>query len=132
MVAVSIVQVTADNVVGVVAVGNGGMTAIGGVSVASGLFARTMSGSALDWICGADGQGVVVHMAGMGVVQMAGVEVVGVAVMLNGGVTATGAVLMWMRGGVLGMCRATGDCEGDGNEQGQEFFHFYFGLPNKR
>jgi hypothetical protein len=71
MVAVRMMQVAVDDVVGVIAVRNGGVAAGGAVSVARRLFARAVSGSALVGIRGADGEDMVIYVAGMHVMQMA-------------------------------------------------------------
>ncbi len=126
MIAVRMMQVTVDDVINMVAMRNGGVTAIRGVDVTGGGFVRAVTGRAFVGIRGADGEGVVVHMRAVHVMQMACIKVVGVTVVRDGEMAATGAVLMRMVFRVFGMSRAGGDNERDGDEQKQDSFHGYF------
>ena len=127
VVAVRLMQVTVDDVVSMVAVWNGGVAAGGVVNVAGGLFVRAMAGCALIGIRGTHGDGVVIHVRTVDLMQMAVVEVVGVAVVLDGGVAATCPVLMRVSLSMLGVRRAAGGDEGNRDEQEQDFFHVVFG-----
>lgn len=122
MVAVRVVQVAADEIIGVVAVRHGRMPAVRPMDVASGLFVRAMAGSALNGICGADGNDVIVHMPAVLVVQVAGVKVVGVTVVNDGEVAAIGAVNVRMRSGVLLVVGARGGDEGERQNEDDVFF----------
>lgn len=62
MVAIGMMQMTVDQIVGVVAVGNGGVAAVGCVFVAGCVFISAMAGSADGGIRFADGDGMLVHM----------------------------------------------------------------------
>lgn len=115
MIAVRMMQMTVDDVIGVVAMWYGGVTAVRGVDVPGGLFGRAMTGGALCGICGADGDGVFVRVRTMRMMQMAAIEVVGVTLMLNGEMATARAVLM--RVGVLGVCGTTASDERERNDE---------------
>lgn len=114
MIAVRMMQVTVDDIVGVIAMRDGGMTAVGRMDVAGGLFRRAVSGSAGVGIGGTDGNGVFVHVPAMTVMQVAVIKVVGVTVMSDGEMTAAGTVLMLVRLGVFGVSTtADHECQRD-------------------
>ena len=117
MVAVRMMQVAADDVISVVAMRYGGVTAVAGVGVTSGLFGGAVSGRAGVGICGADGNDVFVHMRTVGVMQMTSIKIVSVTVMRDGEMTTARAVRMLVGFGVLGVCGATASDERERNEQ---------------
>src|SRR5205807_2193763 len=92
--AVRVVQMALHQVIGVVAVRHGFMAAaravlVGLVMAAAGVLGRAFAGVLL-----AHRQLVLFHVLALNVVQVAIVQVIDVAVMLDGGVPAAGAVLM--------------------------------------
>ncbi|MDQ0015392.1 putative membrane protein [Variovorax boronicumulans] len=94
-------KVTVNQIVDVIAMGNGFVAAVGSVSMA-----RLMPGAAMVWralvgILGGYFERVFIHVAFMQVVQMAVVQVVDVVTMGNGGVAARRPVLVRMFAGVL-------------------------------
>jgi hypothetical protein len=95
----NMMQMAAHQVVCVVAVGDGLMTAAGTMSVAFVVSSATVFGGTIRWIKGTNGKLVIVNMVSVFVMQMAIMQIVGVAVMVYGGVTAAGFVLV----GVLRM-----------------------------
>jgi hypothetical protein len=102
VVAVRMVQVAIDQVIDVVAVRHRFVAATRPVLVAPRVSAALMLGSALRRILGAHRHGVLLDGAGLrGMVQVAVVQIIDVAVMLYGGVAAVRAVLV----GVAGMIR---------------------------
>ena len=123
VVAVRMMQVAVDDVVGMVAVRDGGVTAIGRVNMTSRLFCGAMTGRAGRGIDGGDGDDVLVHMPAMAVVQVAVIQVVGMTVMRDGKMATARAVLMLVRLGMFGVRGTTASDERERNEQEQEFFH---------
>lgn len=89
---VRVVQVTRDEVVGVVAVRDGFVAAAGAVSVSLVVRSAGVAGGAGRGVRAADGDGVLVGVVAMHVVQVPIVEVVGVPVVLDGNVSAARAV----------------------------------------
>ncbi len=92
--AVRVMQVALHQVIGMVAVRHGFMAAaravlVGLVMAAAGVFRRALAGILL-----AHGQLVLFHVLALDVVQVAVVQVIDMAVMLDCGVPAAGAVLM--------------------------------------
>jgi hypothetical protein len=95
VVAVRVVQVAIDEVVDVVAVGDGLMPTAWAMDVLGGVACAAVRGGALRWVLVAHGQAVLFDRACRGgVVEVAVVEVVHVPVVLDGGVAAGGAVLV--------------------------------------
>lgn len=88
VIAVHVVQVPADEIVGVVAVGNRFVPAIGAVSVPLVVPATAVRGRALGWIRGIDGEAALVDVVAMNMVQMSIVQVVAVVAMADGLVAA--------------------------------------------
>lgn len=123
MVAVRMMQVTGDQIIGVIAVRHGGMAAVGGVNVTGWLLARSMTRSALVGVRGADGNGVVVNVTDVLMMQMARVEIVRVMVVGNRGMTAIGAVNVGVRSGMLLVTRARSDDERERQDENSDFFH---------
>ena len=113
MVTVRMMQVTVDDVIGVIAMWHGGVAAVGRVRVSGRFFGGPMAGSAGCGIGGADGDDVFVHMRAVGVVQMTAIEVVRVTVMGYGQMAAAGAVLMLVGLGVFGVRGTTARDERD-------------------
>ncbi len=90
---VRVVQVALDEVVDVVAVGDGLVAAVGAVGVLAAVGAARVLRGAVAGVGGLDGDGVLFDAAVLArVVEMAVVQVVGVAVVLDGGVAAAVAV----------------------------------------
>lgn len=102
VVAVGVVQVPVHEVVHMVAVGHGFMSAAGAMHVARLVPGACVRGRADVRVGGGDGDAVLVHMVAVGVVQVAVVQIVSVSVMDDGSVTAAGAVSVIVIG-VLGM-----------------------------
>ena len=94
VVAVGVVQVAIDQVIDVVAVRHRFVAAAGAVAVALGVLAAVVAGRAGRGVGAPDRQGVLLDRAAVLVVQVAVVQVVGVAVVLDGRVAAVRPVLM--------------------------------------
>lgn len=77
------------------------------MSVAGGFFIGAVAGSALCGIRSGDGDVVLVAMIAVCVMQMAVMDIVGVAVVLNRYMAAARSVLMWMRVSLWGGFFAT-------------------------
>jgi hypothetical protein len=90
--AVGVVEMAVDEVVDVIAVGDGFVTAVGAVNVVSGVAGAGMAGGAVVGIFAGDGEGVFVVVVAVVVVEMAVVKEVDVAVVEDGGMAAAGAV----------------------------------------
>lgn len=94
MAGVGMMEMAVDQIVDVVIVGDGGVTAVGAVDVgrvvAGALVVRGASGR----IGGGDGNDMLVDMTFVQVMQVAVVEVIDMIVMLYGGMTAAGGVYM--------------------------------------
>lgn len=98
-----VVQVSADEIVHVITVGDGFVPAAGTVRV-SGLVASTGVARGADrGIGGVDVDHVLVHVVFVGVVQMPLVQIVHVVAVLDGKVAAVGFVVM----AVVGVFRTT-------------------------
>jgi hypothetical protein len=96
VVAVGVMEVAVDEVVDVVAVGDGGMAAVGAVLVAFFVAVAGVLGSAIGGVGFVDGQGMLLNLVPFDVVQMAVVQVIDVAVVDDAGVATTWAVLVGM------------------------------------
>lgn len=100
--AVRVVQVPLYEVVNMIAVRHGRVSAAGAVHVRVGVAPAMMVGSAGVGVAAADGQFVLLNRpVGKRMVQMSVVEIIDMAFMLDGRMSAGGAVLMRMIG-VLG------------------------------
>ncbi len=86
--AVGVVEVAVHEVVHVVAVRHGFVSASGAVLVVRIVGAAGVIGRAVSRVRAADRQEVLVHVVGVGMMEVAVVQVVGVAVMAHGQVTA--------------------------------------------
>lgn len=100
MVGVDVVQAAIHQVVDMIAMGNGFVAAIGAMDVI-GRMATALAVGALVGIGGVDGEGVLVHVIAMHVVQVAIVKIVDVPVVLDGGVSAIRPMLMAVIGVML-------------------------------
>ena len=89
---VRVMQVAVHEIVNVIAVRHGLVTAAGAVDVSRCVAAAAVVGGAGIGVGGADGDAVFIHMVVVRMVQMAVVQIVDVAVMPDGGVAATRAV----------------------------------------
>ena len=83
-----------DDVVDVIAMGNGFVTATGAMGVGGIVAAASVIGCARRWVVAADRELVLVDMIAMRMVQMAVMQVVDVTVMLDLGVAAVSAMLV--------------------------------------
>jgi hypothetical protein len=92
VVSVRVMQVTVDEVVDVVAVGDGFVATLWTVDVVRGVGAALVRGGAVGWIGRVHFEGVFIHMVVVHVMQVAVVEVVDVVVVFDGGVSAAFAV----------------------------------------
>jgi hypothetical protein len=93
MAVVDVMQATIHQVVDVVAVGNGLVAAVRTMDMI-GRMATALTMSAVIGIDGTDLQHMLIHVIAMHMVQMAIVEIVDMAVMLDSGVAAVRTVLM--------------------------------------
>jgi hypothetical protein len=91
----------ADDIVHMITVRNRGVPAIGRMGMIRGLFTRTVIRGALIWIGGGDANDMFVCVGAVRMVQMTAIEVIGVAVMLDGDMAAVGPVLVLMCLGVF-------------------------------
>lgn len=89
---VEVVEVAIDEVIDMVAVGNGFMAAAGAVNMVSGMAGAGVAAGAGGRIGGGDFEGVFVEVAFMGMVEVTIVQVVDVAIVDDGGVAAAGAM----------------------------------------
>jgi hypothetical protein len=96
VVAMGVVEAAVDEVVDVIAVGDGGVAAVGAVDV--GFVVSLVGVLALVGVFLADGDGVMLDLSVAGVFQAAVVEVIDVAFVADGDVAAAGAVLMRLAG----------------------------------
>jgi hypothetical protein len=103
VVAVRVVQMAFHQIVGVVAVRHRLMAAAGAVAVALRVAAAVVVRCALGGVGRADRQGVFLDLPGRHVMEVAVVEVIHVAVVLDGRVAAAGAVLVRVR--LVLLCR---------------------------
>ncbi len=90
------VQMTINKVIGMVAVRNGLMTAAGTVDMPGSASVNLKRLGAAVGVLGADRKEVLVDMCFMRMMKVAVVQVVGVPVVLDCDVAASGSVLMWM------------------------------------
>jgi hypothetical protein len=97
-------QVAVHQVIGMIAVRDGLVTASGAVLMALFVAATVVLGRAARGVGGIDGQDMLLNLAALVVVQVAVVQVIDVVFVLNGCVAAAGAVLMRM---VVVMARHT-------------------------
>jgi hypothetical protein len=96
MVAVGMVQVAIDQIIDMVAVRHGLVAATGAVPVVLRMLAAIVSGRAALRIGGAHGDGVLVEMIFVGVMKMAVMKIVDVALVSDRRMTATRTVLVRM------------------------------------
>ena len=89
---VRVVQVAAHQIIHMVAVRHGGMAAGRAVRVADGVRGAGMAGRADGGVRGTDFECVFIRVAGVAVMQMTVVEIIRVALVEQGGVTARRAV----------------------------------------
>lgn len=89
-----VMQVTVDEVVDVVAVGDGFVTTFWTVDVVRRVGAALVRGGAVGWVGRAHFEGVLIHMVVVDVMQVAVMEVVDVVVVLDGGVSAFWTVVV--------------------------------------
>jgi hypothetical protein len=90
--AVRMVQMAIDQIVHMTAVRDGFVPAIRAMDVLSGVAGAGVAGRAGVGVGGVDWQVMLVEVVAVGLMEVAVVHVVGVAVMLDGSVAATGSV----------------------------------------
>ncbi len=93
---VRMVQVAIYQIVHVIAVGNGFMTAAGTMNVLCVVARAIMAAGAIRGIVGVYIQGMLIHVIAVNMVQVAVVQVIDVVAMLDGGVAAIETMLMVM------------------------------------
>lgn len=98
VVAVRVVQMTINEVVGVVAMRYGFVSAAGAVYMSRFVAVAVMIWGADVRVGGADGDAVFIDVVAVRVVQVAIVQVIDVAFVFDGGVTAIRAVLVFVVG----------------------------------
>jgi hypothetical protein len=91
-----VVQVTIDQVVGVVAMGHGLVSAAGAVHMSFFMAVAVVPWGADGGIAAADGDAMLLDPTLAGVVQVAVVQVIGVSFVLDGGVAAVGTMSVSM------------------------------------
>lgn len=89
-------EVPGNEIVDMVAVRNGFMAAAGSVEVGGIVSAASVGGGASVGIRRGDGKNVLVDVVTVGLVEMAIMQVVDVAIMQDGGMAAAGAMLVWV------------------------------------
>ncbi len=94
VIAVGVVEMAVDEVADVVAVGDGLVAAVRAMGVVRVVALAVVIGGAVIGVFVGDLQAVLVVVAFVGMVEVAVVKVIDVAVVLDGRVTAVGAVLM--------------------------------------
>ncbi len=94
MVAVDVVEVAINQIIDMIAVGQGFMPASGTVTMTFLVFSAVVVGSAFHWICGGDGQLMFFDRCSCRVVQMTVVQVICVTFMLDRGVATFWAVFV--------------------------------------
>ena len=94
VVAVWVMQVTIDEVVDVVAVRDGFVATVWAVDMVAGVGVALMFGGAVRGICRAHFKGVLIHVVIVHVMQVAVVEIVDVASVLDGRMSAAFAMKM--------------------------------------
>jgi hypothetical protein len=108
---VRVMQMAADQIVDMTAMRDGFVPATWAVNVAGGVAGAGVGRSAGVRIGGRDGQGVLVKMVSMRLMEVAVVEIIGVAVMFDGSVAAAGSMDVRMIFVDLMMCH---DCSCSG------------------
>jgi hypothetical protein len=98
VVAVGVVEVSVHQVVDMVAMGNGGMTAARPVHMVGGVGTTGMTGYTVSRVFAANIECVLVDVVPVGMVQVTIVQVVNVAIVLDGDVPTVGTV------GVIVVC----------------------------
>jgi hypothetical protein len=96
MVAMRMMQVAGDQVIHVIAMRNRGVAAVGAMDMCGIMAGASVVGGALIGVGGGHGDDVFVHVPGVGVMQMAVVQVIHMVVVADGEVAAIGAMLMRM------------------------------------
>jgi hypothetical protein len=94
MASVGMMEMAVDEVVDVIVVGDGGVTAVGAVDVGRVVAGALVVGGASGRIGGRDGDDMLVDMTFVQVMQVAVMEVIDMILMLDGGMTAAGGVDM--------------------------------------
>lgn len=94
VIAVGMVQMPVDKIIDMIAVGHSFMAATGAVSMAGLVATTVVRGGTGGRICGIDTDHMFLNTVRPDVVQMAVVEVVGVAIMSNRGMATGGTVLV--------------------------------------
>src|ERR1051326_3903472 len=94
VVAVRMMKVSIHEIIFMVSVRNAWMPTVGSMDMMRHMFLDGEPRGALVGICGADGNHMIIHMGAMHVMQVAGVEVVGMSVMENRDMAATRPVNM--------------------------------------
>jgi hypothetical protein len=94
MVAMRVMQVAVDEIIDVIPVRHGGMAAAWAMNVAGRMRAATVIRRAGRGVRPRHFQDVLLHLAAVGIMQVAVVEIVHVVSVLNGGVPATWPMLM--------------------------------------
>jgi hypothetical protein len=98
MAAMRMMEASVNQIVNMIAMGNGGMPAIGTMDVFGGMFRGSKTGSAVVRVGGVNRNRVFVHMVAVRVMQMAVVKIVHVPFVLDGGVSASRTVDVRMVG----------------------------------
>ena len=89
-----VVEMTVDNVVYVVPMRNRFVSAAGTMNMISFVSLTGVLRCTVRWILGTDLKGMLIHMVSVGMVEVTIVEIVGVAVVLNGCMSAVWSVNM--------------------------------------
>jgi len=97
VVATRAMQMSADEVVNMIVVGNSFVPAVGAVRVSAVMAVALVLGCAGAFVLRALGQAVFVDMIGMHVMKMSFVQVVGVIIVLHRFVTTIGTMCMFVR-----------------------------------
>lgn len=113
----------ADEIIGVFAMGHSGMTAGRAVRVIPGVLFAAVAGRAGGWIGVVHTERMFVHMAAVDMMEMAIVQIVGVPVVNDCGVTTTGLMLVSVSLFMGPMALATEAGKRDHRGESEGFFH---------
>lgn len=102
MISIRMVQVTGHQIIRVISVRHGGMTALVAVRMVGRVLARAVAGRAANRIGRAYSEDMFVCMSAVGTMQVAAIQIVNMPGMMHGQVTTAGAVRVRM-GAMRGM-----------------------------
>lgn len=111
MVAMRVMQVAVDEVINMIPVRDGGMTAAGAMNMAGLVACAAVSGRAGIRVGRCNGNDMLINMVAMGMMQMAVMQIIDMIAVTNSDVTTAGAVFML----VVGVVRQGAVAHGSGS-----------------